>query len=51
MDRRNNPFAPGVGLQPPELADRDRLFVLQHGLMDRVGVTVGRERCGIAGLP
>ena len=23
MDRRNNPYAPGVGLQPPELAGRD----------------------------
>lgn len=25
MDRRKNPFAPGAGLQPPELAGRDRL--------------------------
>jgi hypothetical protein len=24
MDRRNNPYAPGAGLQPPELAGRDR---------------------------
>ena len=26
MDRRNNPYAPGAGLQPPELAGRDRLI-------------------------
>ncbi|HWE98748.1 MAG TPA: ATP-binding protein, partial [Caulobacteraceae bacterium] len=26
MDRRNNPDAPGAGLQPPELAGRDKLI-------------------------
>jgi len=26
MDRRNNPYAPGAGLQPPELAGRDQLI-------------------------
>jgi hypothetical protein len=26
MDRRNNPYAPGAGLQPPELAGRDKLI-------------------------
>jgi hypothetical protein len=26
MDRRTNPFAPGAGLQPPELAGRDKLI-------------------------
>ena len=26
MDRRLNPYAPGAGLQPPELAGRDRLI-------------------------
>ena len=26
MDRRYNPYAPGAGLQPPELAGRDRLI-------------------------
>ena len=26
MDRRNHPYAPGAGLQPPELAGRDRLI-------------------------
>jgi AAA+ ATPase superfamily predicted ATPase len=26
MDRRDNPFAPGAGLQPPELAGRDLLI-------------------------
>ena len=26
MDRRTNPYAPGAGLQPPELAGRDPLL-------------------------
>jgi hypothetical protein len=26
MDRRTNPYAPGAGLQPPELAGRDQLL-------------------------
>lgn len=26
MDRRNNPYAPGAGLQPPELAGRVKLI-------------------------
>lgn len=26
MDRRRNPFAPGAGIQPPELAGRDQLI-------------------------
>lgn len=26
MDRRHNPYAPGAGLQPPELAGRDQLI-------------------------
>ena len=36
MDRRNNPFAPGAGLQPPELAGRDRLLEDVTIDMDRV---------------
>ena len=36
MDRRNNPYAPGVGLQPPELAGRDRLIEDVTVDMDRV---------------
>ena len=36
MDRRNNPFAPGAGLQPPELAGRDRLIEDVTIDMDRV---------------
>ena len=32
MDRRTNPYAPGAGLQPPELAGRDRL--LQEAAVD-----------------
>ena len=36
MDRRNNPYAPGAGLQPPELAGRDRLIEDVTIEMDRV---------------
>lgn len=36
MDRRNNPYAPGAGLQPPELAGRDRLLADASIDMDRV---------------
>ena len=36
MDRRNNPYAPGAGLQPPELAGRDRLIEEVTIDMDRV---------------
>jgi hypothetical protein len=36
MDRRNNPYAPGAGLQPPELAGRDRLIEDATIDMDRL---------------
>src|ERR1700691_2057585 len=36
MDRRNNPYAPGAGLQPPELAGRDRLLEDAAIDMDRL---------------
>jgi hypothetical protein len=36
MDRRNNPYAPGAGLQPPELAGRDRLLADAKIDMDRL---------------
>lgn len=36
MDRRNNPYVPGAGLQPPELAGRDRLLSDASIDMDRV---------------
>ena len=36
MDRRRNPFVPGAGLQPPELAGRDRLLADASIDMDRV---------------
>jgi AAA ATPase-like protein len=36
MDRRKNPYAPGAGLQPPELAGRDRLLDDASIDMDRV---------------
>jgi hypothetical protein len=36
MDRRNNPYAPGAGLQPPELAGRDRLMTDATTDMDRL---------------
>lgn len=36
MDRRKNPYAPGAGIQPPELAGRDRLIEEAVIDMDRV---------------
>ena len=36
MDRRKNPYAPGAGLQPPELAGRDTLLEDAAIDMDRV---------------
>ncbi len=36
MDRSENPYAPGAGLQPPELAGRDRLLEDVTIDMDRV---------------
>ena len=36
MDRRHNPYAPGAGLQPPELAGRDKLMEDATTDMDRV---------------
>ena len=36
MDRANNPYAPGAGLQPPELAGRDKLIADALIDMDRV---------------
>ncbi len=36
MDRRKNPYAPGAGLQPPELAGRDKLLEEATIDMDRV---------------
>ena len=36
MERRHNPYAPGAGLQPPELAGRDRLIEEAAIDMDRL---------------
>jgi hypothetical protein len=36
MDRRKNPYAPGAGLQPPELAGRDKLLEDATIDMDRL---------------
>ena len=45
MDRRNNPYAPGAGLQPPELAGRDRL--LSDASIDMDRVLAGRPAKGL----
>ena len=45
MDRRNNPYAPGAGLQPPELAGRDRL--LQEAAIDLDRVLLRRPAKGM----
>jgi len=36
VDRRNNPYVPGAGLQPPELAGQDPLLADMSIDMDRV---------------
>ena len=45
MDRRRNPFVPGAGLQPPELAGRDRL--LSEASIDMDRVLAGRPAKGL----
>ena len=36
MDRRRNPFAPGAGTPPPELAGRDELLERAAVALDRI---------------
>lgn len=45
MDRRTNPFAPGAGLQPPELAGRVKL--LEDAAVDMDRVLRGRPTKGM----
>jgi len=45
MDRRRNPFAPGAGLQPPELAGRDKL--LEEATIDMERVLLKRPTKGM----
>jgi len=45
MDRRNNPYAPGAGLQPPELAGRDRL--IEDATIDMERARNGRPTKGM----
>jgi hypothetical protein len=45
MDRRTNPYAPGAGLQPPELAGRDQL--LEEATIDMDRVLDGRPTKGM----
>jgi hypothetical protein len=45
MDRRNNPYAPGAGLQPPELAGRDAL--IEEATIDLERVLKRRPSKGI----
>lgn len=44
MDRRNNPYAPGAGLQPPALAGRDRL--IEDASIDLDRLLAGRATKG-----
>jgi hypothetical protein len=39
MDPRRNPYAPGAGTPPPELAGRD-------GILDRAAIALDRIRAG-----
>ena len=45
MDRRRNPFVPGAGLQPPELAGRDLL--LENASIDMDRILAGRPAKGL----
>ena len=45
MDRRRNPFVPGAGLQPPELAGRGRL--LEEAAIDMDRILAGRPATGL----
>ena len=45
MDRRDNPYAPGAGLQPPELAGRDRL--IEEATIDLERVLARRPTRGL----
>ncbi|MBV9509346.1 MAG: ATP-binding protein [Caulobacteraceae bacterium] len=45
MDRRNNPYAPGAGLQPPELAGRDGL--IETATIDMERALAGRPTKGM----
>jgi len=45
MDRRNNPYAPGAGLQPPELAGRDKL--IETATIDMERALAGRPTKGM----
>jgi hypothetical protein len=45
LDRRKNPYAPGAGLQPPELAGRDKL--LEEATIDMDRVLDGRPTKGM----
>lgn len=45
MDRRTNPYAPGAGLQPPELAGRDKL--IETATIDMERALVGRPTKGM----
>lgn len=45
MDRRRNPYAPGAGLQPPELAGRDKL--LETATIDMERALAGRSTKGM----
>ena len=38
MDARNNPFAPGAGSRPPELAGRDEIVERSAVSLDRIRV-------------
>src|ERR1700748_3365672 len=45
MDRRRNPYAPSAGLQPPELAGRDRL--IETATIDMERALAGRPTKGM----
>jgi hypothetical protein len=51
MDRRKNPFAPGAGRQPPELAGRDALIESTTIDMERLRSGRSVKSLFLLGLP
>ncbi|KKW90401.1 AAA family ATPase [Sphingobium chungbukense] len=50
MDARRNPFAPGAGTRPPELAGRDALLERNAVALDRIRMGRAARPCVLYGL-
>ena len=50
MDPRTNPYAPGAGAPPPELAGRDQLIENAAVALDRIGAGLAAKSLLMVGL-